>query len=184
MSSFINEEVSHQHSLETLNVFQEYDDFMESIDSVVDLGCGEGRDLEWWATRMTREDNPKPLNITCVGVDAVNNLKISTTYQNISFQQTNFEENIHPPKDRQFDILWSHDSFQYAVDPVGTLGKWWHSANEGGMLAIIVPQTTNIKQHKLSFTQESLFEIEYEICQSIIEEIAFDFTDSLSILTN
>lgn len=167
MSSFINEEVSHQHSLETLSIFQEYDDFMESIDSVVDLGCGEGRDLEWWATRTTREDSPKPLNITCVGVDVVNNLKISSSYQNISFQQTNFEENIHPPKNHQFDILWSHDSFQYAVDPVGTLSKWWHCANDGGMLAIIVPQTTNIKQHKLSFTQESYSYYHYSLVNLI-----------------
>ena len=36
---------SHNHSLETLNQLVEYDEFMESITSVVDLGCGNGDDM-------------------------------------------------------------------------------------------------------------------------------------------
>ena len=54
---------SHQHSLETLNQLYEYDDFMLSLRTMVDLGCGSGDDLAWWATRTTRDDNPQPLNI-------------------------------------------------------------------------------------------------------------------------
>jgi len=68
---FANAEASHQHSLETLNMLQEYDEFMESIGTLIDLGCGSGLDTEWWATRVTREDNPRPLNIQCTGVDQI-----------------------------------------------------------------------------------------------------------------
>ena len=36
---------SHKHSLETLNALYQYDDFMSSIGTLVDLGCGNGDDL-------------------------------------------------------------------------------------------------------------------------------------------
>jgi SAM-dependent methyltransferase len=152
---FGNEESSHQHSLETLNILCSYDDFMESIDSVVDFGCGKGLDLEWWATRTTNEDNPKPLNINCTGVDIRNELPVARNYPNITYQKTDFEETIHPPYNRKFDILWCHDAFQYAINPIQTLSNWWSIAAEGAMLAIIVPQTTNIRHHKLAFETPS-----------------------------
>jgi len=155
MSLLINAEASHAHSLHTLNALYEYDDFMESIQTVVDLGCGEGRDIEWWATRTTREENPRPLNIKCTGVDVLDELSVAKKYPNITYQKTDFEGTIYPATNSQFDILWSHDSFQYAINPVTTLSKWWDIASPGGMLAIIVPQTTNIHRHQLSFTQES-----------------------------
>ena len=50
---FRNEEESHQHSLQTLNQLYEYDDFMMSIKTVADLGCGTGKDLIWWATNTS-----------------------------------------------------------------------------------------------------------------------------------
>lgn len=128
---------------------------MESIRTVVDLGCGKGLDLEWWATRTTRDETPLPLNIKCVGVDLLPELEIAKKYQNITYQSTDFETTVYPHKDTKFDILWCHDSFQYAINPLQTLSKWWHVASDGAMLALIVPQTTNIRHHKLAFTQES-----------------------------
>ena len=92
MKKFITAEESHQHALETLNQLQEYDEFMESIQTFVDLGCGDGLDLEWWATRTTREDNPQPLNIKCTGVDLTSDLPKAKEYANITYQQNNFEE--------------------------------------------------------------------------------------------
>lgn len=155
MSLLANEEQSHAHSLETLNALYEYDDFMESITSVVDLGCGKGKDIEWWATRTTRDDNPRPLNIKCTGVDILDELVIARDHPNVTYQKTDFEGPIYPPKGSKFDILWCHDSFQYAINPVTTLTNWWNITSEGGMLVLIVPQTTNIHRHQLSFTQES-----------------------------
>lgn len=155
MSLLPNPEQSHIHSLKTLNALYEYDDFMESISTVVDLGCGVGLDLEWWATRTTRDDNPRPLNIKCTGVDVLDEVLIAKKYPNVTYQKTDFEDTIYPPGNNKFDILWSHDSFQYAISPVTTLSNWWNIASDGAMLSVIVPQTTNIRRHQLAFTQES-----------------------------
>lgn len=155
MTFFINEEQSHTHSLELLNGLYEYSEFMESIVSMVDLGCGNGRDIEWWATRTTNEDNPKPLNINCVGVDILPGLLVAHEYSNITYQKTDFEETITPPNSRKFDVLWCHDAFQYCVNPLSTLAKWKQIANDNAMLVLTVPQTTNVKQTRFDFTQPS-----------------------------
>lgn len=153
--TFRNAEESHAHSLTTLNMLYEYDDFMSSIGTVVDLGCGSGLDLEWWATRTTRDDAREPLNIDCIGVDLNPHLSIAKKYPNVTYQSVDFETQIHPKQKKLFDILWCHDAFQYALDPVGTLSRWWHIASPGAMLALIVPQTTNVQARKYQFVQES-----------------------------
>ena len=141
---------SHQHSLETLNQLFEYDDFMLSIRTMVDLGCGTGDDLVWWATRETRDDVPEPLNIQCVGVDLAENLPVAHDHKNITYQRNNFEDKIHAPADG-FDILWCHDAFQYARDPIQTLSNWWHIASPGGMLSLTIPLTQQIHRRQLSY---------------------------------
>jgi SAM-dependent methyltransferase len=153
--TFRNAEESHAHSLQTLNMLYEYDDFMSSIGTVVDLGCGAGTDLEWWATRTTREDTPQPLNIDCIGVDLAPQLTIAKKYSNITYQCVDFETTIIPKKKKLFDILWCHDAFQYAIDPIETLSRWWHIANDSAMLAVIVPQTTNFQARQQVFTQST-----------------------------
>jgi 2-polyprenyl-3-methyl-5-hydroxy-6-metoxy-1,4-benzoquinol methylase len=75
--TFKNSQESHEHSLETLNLLYEYDDFMRSIKTVADIGCGQGLDLEWWATRTTRDDDATPLNIECIGVDIVDQVHVA-----------------------------------------------------------------------------------------------------------
>ena len=81
--SFSSAQESHLHSLETLELFYSYSDFMESIDSVCDLGCGkEGLDLEWWATReVDADDVIIPLNINCHGVDKINKTLAKNKYK-------------------------------------------------------------------------------------------------------
>jgi SAM-dependent methyltransferase len=139
---------SHQHSLETLNQLYEYDDFMASIRTMIDLGCGSGEDLMWWATLTTRDDNPEPLNIKCRGIDI--GQKPPIEHENISYQQGNFEDAIVAP-DSGFDVLWCHDAFQYAINPIQTLSDWWHIASPGGMLALTVPVTQQIHRRQLSY---------------------------------
>ena len=151
--TFRNAEESHAHSLQTLNMLYEYDDFMASIDTMVDLGCGTGMDLEWWATRTTREDVPKPLNIDCIGVDLAPQLAIAKKYPNIIYQPVDFETQIYPKKKKLFDVLWCHDAFQYALNPIETLSRWWYTASDGAMLAIVVPQTTNFQARQQMFVQ-------------------------------
>jgi len=141
-------QISVRPSLTILNALHEFDDFMESIRTLVDLGCGTGEDLEWWASATTRDEQRTPLNIKCTGVDLSQTLSLSKKYPNISYQRTDFEQTINAPQNL-FDILWCHDAFQYCMDPINTLGKWRQISSDGAMLVIAVPQTLQIKKQKL-----------------------------------
>ena len=151
--TFRNAEESHAHSLETLNALYEYDDFMLSIQTLADLGCGTGLDLAWWATRTTRDENPEPLNIRCTGFEQSDSFKQSNLPKCISFQFGNFEDSTIFPKKRKFDVLWCHDAFQYCINPLETLKLWNNCTNVNGVIVIIVPQTQNIKNKNLNFYQ-------------------------------
>lgn len=141
---------SHNHSLETLNQLYEYDDFMFSIKTVVDLGCGSGDDLAWWATRTTRDEAAMPLDIQCTGIDLFDKFALTKKYSNVSYQQANFEDKIQAPE-LGFDILWCHDSFQFAINPLQTLRQWYDIGSVGAMLAIAVPVTQRIHQRQLDY---------------------------------
>jgi SAM-dependent methyltransferase len=149
---FKNHEEAHAHSLETLDMLYEYDDFMASIKTVVDLGCGSGQDLYWWATRTTRNEYAQPLNIKCYGVDIAED--IAAQHTNIAYQAVDFEKEIVVPSDK-FDILWCHNAFQYAVNPIQTLTNWRTISSPGAMLCLSIPQTTNTYFRDLDFTQQS-----------------------------
>lgn len=152
---FRNVNENHSHSLQTLNMFYEYDDFMESIQSVIDLGCGDGLDLEWWATRTTRDEVPIPLNIRCTGVDLFDQFPMAKKHRNIRYQQVDFEGDIAVNSEKLYDIAWCHNAFQYAVTPLETLKKWRAIVSKNGMLILIMPQTTNFEQRQSNFYQES-----------------------------
>lgn len=152
---FNRPEDSHKHSLRTLESLYEYDDFMESVASVIDLGCGQALDLVWWATRTTRHDNPEPLNIRCIGLDLGDVPSSIKKYPNISYQQLDFEGQINVYRDSKYDVLWCHDAFQYAIDPLNTLVRWRDIADDNAMLIIILPQTMNIQGKHTDFIQPS-----------------------------
>lgn len=141
---------SHKHSLDTLNLLYRYDDFMLSIKTVLDLGCGNGDDLEWWATRTTRDENPQPLNIRCTGVDVAPELSLTTQYNHIFYQSGDFETEL-PLTPQGYDILWCHDSFQYAQSPLQTLSRWWKLGSAGSMLYLAVPVTQRIYRNQLEY---------------------------------
>lgn len=149
---FSSDADSHAHSLQTLDVLYEYDDFMESVGIMADLGCGRGLDLEWWATRTTRDEQKRPLNIKCIGIDQPPKLAMAGNYPNIQYQSQDFEQSILRQK-RKFDLLWCHNSFQYVINPFSTLAHWWHATEKDSMLVIIVPQTTNIEFKAQAFDQ-------------------------------
>ena len=147
---FIHPGDSHNHSLQVLNALYEYDDFMASVSSMIDLGCGTGEDLVWWATATTRDEVPEPLNIRCYGIDQTSAPVAIKPYLNIAYRQGSFEETI-VPHPGGFDVLWCHDAFQYAVNPLQTLSQWWHMTSAGGMLVMSVPQTILVHQRQLAY---------------------------------
>jgi len=148
--SFATTKSTERHSLQILNQLYQYDDFMASVASVVDLGCGTGEDLEWWATATTRDDMPEPLNIQCVGVDLIEQLPLARKHANMTYQRRDFETELSAPK-KGFDVLWCHDAFHLALNPIKTLSNWWHLGNDGAMLVISVPQTVLVHQRKLAY---------------------------------
>ena len=148
--TFTRPDDSHKHSLETLSQLYQYDDFMASIRTVLDLGCGNGDDLEWWATRTTREDSPQPLNIRCTGIDLSPELTLTKRHNNIFYHSSDFENTI-PSTPSGFDVLWCHDAFQYAHAPVATLSQWWHLASPGAMLYLAIPTTQRVHRNQLDY---------------------------------
>jgi len=151
---FATAESSHAHSMTVLSQFYEHDDFMSSIGTLIDMGCGDGRDLEWWATRTTRDDVPVPLNIRCTGVDTRDSLPIAHKYKNITYHRQDFEQTFQINK--KFDVVWCHDAFQYVIDPFSTLKNWRDITHEGGMLCISVPQNTVMEFNTQAFDQPDL----------------------------
>lgn len=149
---FDSDQHSHAHSRETLDLLYEYDDFMQSVGSMIDMGCGTGLDLEWWATRTTRDGSDTPLDIRCTGIDLAPELSLPKKYKNIRYYSQDFEHVIIQNLKR-FDIIWCHDSFQRVIDPFRTLRQWRDVTNPDGMLILIVPQTTNIESRTQAFDQ-------------------------------
>ena len=149
---FASNNESHQHSLETLTLLQVHSSFMESVDTLCDMGCGSGADLEWWATCTVacEDESELLLEINCLGVDTNKELSAVHKHDNIQFLSGDFE-NI--TIDKKQDVIWCHDSFQFAINPLQTLGHWYNVLDTDGMLVLLIPQTTNIKYNRQSFVQ-------------------------------
>ncbi len=146
-SSFTNPLHSHEHSLQTLNLLYEYDDFMESVATVVDLGSGSDLlDIEWWTTRTTRDEEKIPLEIQGTAVD----LELpDRAVDHVSF----VKHDIHTlfENKRQFDVLWCHDVFQYLHNPYQALASWRNIADDDAMLVLAFPQTVNMVYNTQAF---------------------------------
>jgi len=148
MALFKNSHASHDHSLEVLNVIYGYDSFLDGITSIADMGCGDGLDVNWWATLCTRDDPPEPRNIKIYAVDSdIKQLEPDiAAMSNVIPIEGNFCERVVPTN---VDLIWSHDSFQYAADPFLCLRGWRQTLNVNGMLMLTVPQTTYMYNNRL-----------------------------------
>lgn len=138
---------SHQHSLRTLELISAYDDFMDNLQVICDMGCGHGLDILWWATASFTDDEDRvhPRNYKCFGVDLDTSKVPKDKPRNLHLVQRDFET---PSVSVKIDLMWSHDSFSYALNPLSTLKVWNEQMNENGMLVLAVPQTTNIVYNK------------------------------------
>tara|TARA_B100001057_G_C22870849_1_gene958741 strand:+ start:1066 stop:1830 length:765 start_codon:yes stop_codon:yes gene_type:complete len=148
-SSFTSQEQAFQHSKKhILDLFYQYDDFMESIGRVIDLGCDtEAFNMLWFANATTRDGQELSLNIKCVGQSDID--KLLTKHNSISFQK-GAPEMLSKTK-KKFDILYCHDTLQFIVDPYQALRNWWNIANKDAMLVIAVKQTTNVEFNMLEY---------------------------------
>jgi SAM-dependent methyltransferase len=161
---FKTDQDSHNHSLQTLNLIANYDDFMDSIRVIADVGCGAGLDTNWWATKTYTDDNDVqvPYNYTVYGIDK--NLGTAPgTFQseNIRWLEQDYN-NLN--SNLRADVIWSHDSFRFSTNPIETLRLWNQTLNTDGMLVLIVPQTVNIAYNKLVTTSLSHSYFSYNIC--------------------
>jgi SAM-dependent methyltransferase len=154
MALFKNAYDSHQHSLNILNLIYGYDSFLDNILTVADMGCGQGLDSYWWGNLETRDDPPEPRNYIVYAVDKdIGRLEPEVlATKNIIPIEGDFEERLLP---RDVDIIWAHDSFQYARDPFKCLATWKRSMNINGMLIMAVPQTTYLLNNRLVVANHS-----------------------------
>jgi SAM-dependent methyltransferase len=155
MALFKNAYASHEHSLEILNMLYGYDTFLDNLQVIADMGCGRGLDVEWWATLETRDDPPEPHNYRVYAVDQdIDQIEpdILANNKNIVPLKGDFEGRIVP---REVDLIWAHDSFQYARNPLQCLASWKSTLNQNGMLVIAVPQTTYLQNNRLVIRNHS-----------------------------
>ena len=163
MTQFANPHLSHDHSLEILNLLYGYDSFLDSLTVIGDMGCGSGLDAAWWATLETRDDPPEPRNYRVYAVDRTLNKiddEIRAT-ENIRWIEGNFEEYGILPE--LLDLVWAHDSFQFVTSPLHTLSVWNRQMNNNGMLVMALPQTINYAYNRLTFRTHSYSYYNYNI---------------------
>ena len=153
MVLFKNPEQSHDHSLKTLDLIYKYDDYLDSLTVIADMGRGAGHDVRWWATLETRDDPPEPHNYIVYAVDQ-NTQRIEDDVlklKNVIPIQGNFEEPILP---RKVDLIWAHNVFQTVMDPFKCLVAWKETMSVNGMLVLSIPQSTyfDSRANKLMIT--------------------------------
>jgi SAM-dependent methyltransferase len=157
MDQFSNGYQSHEHSLEVLGLIERFNDFMDSITSIADMGCGEGLDVNWWARKEyieTTEDAQgnihetlRPHNYRVYAVDKnIAQIDKESLPDTVNYIQGDFEK---PLLSRPVDFMWCHNSFQYATNPLNTLKIWNEQMVENGMLYIGMPVQSSYKHNRL-----------------------------------
>ena len=111
-----------QHHVFALEFLEQID--LNSFQSIIDLGCGDGDETEWFIARGKES----------VGVDLI--------VPDGSFVKANFH--ALPFGDREFDAAWSHHALEHTPNPLDALMEWGRVVKDGGLLFLTVPQIDNI----------------------------------------
>jgi hypothetical protein len=167
---------SHDHSLRVLEILTGYDSFIDSLTVIVDMGAGAGLDINWWATLETRDEEPLPLNYDCYAVDT-NISRLDGLPSNVTVMQQDFETVKLPKK---ADVIWCHDAFQFALNPMATLKNWNEQMNVNGMLMLILPQTSNHEYNRFMNRVYDFQYFNYNVCNLLymLAVNGFDCKDS------
>lgn len=132
---------SRLHSQAFLELLQQYPTMMETIDNVIDVGCGEGFASCWWANVDDGdEEKPTPLEIDVTAIDKENSFKEKYEHENIKFVQSNVFD--YEPE-HTFDVVWAHSVLQQTTNPLKFLHKMNNFCNMGGMMCLTMPTTVN-----------------------------------------
>lgn len=135
-----------RHALKVLNQLREYDSFLDSLHTIVDMGCGTGEDITWWATLESRDDPPVPYNYNCFAVDR-DEIKLSNVPDLINVHKLQKDFNTRSVS-VQADLMWAHDSLQYSTNPIETLKVWNEQMNVDAMLILCIPQHSGVADNK------------------------------------
>ena len=147
MAQFNNPHDSHTHSLTILSQIRKFDDFMESLTSIADMGCGSGMDINWWASQENLLfQPPKPFNYRCYAIDT-NIKQIENVPKNVHIVEGDFEARTLLPK--PVDLIWCHNTFQYCINPMNTLKLFNQQLVENGVLYLCIPTHRITKNNKL-----------------------------------
>jgi SAM-dependent methyltransferase len=144
MFTVINPEQSHRHAVETLTALNRYQDFMDNIKIVADMGCGTGLDAEWWG-RLTKDDGTSR-NIQVNAIDRKLEWHSLSRNDNINYIEADFSTSGLEPNSH--DLVWAHNSLQYSLSPIGTLIHWHSILKPDGMLLVTVPFNFKIYNNK------------------------------------
>ena len=145
MELFKSPEQSHEHSMEVLSLIYDHDDFMESLTSIADVGCGHGQDIFWWSMVQNREESPTPYNYRCLAIDKNIKQYAMPIPDNLKLIQDDFSTcKLSKP----VDLVWCHDSLQYVENPFSAIKNFNSMLSEGGVLVLMVPQTVNIEHNR------------------------------------
>jgi hypothetical protein len=175
---FRNSAESHEHSLRILEILTGYDAFLDSLSTVADMGCGAGHDIDWWANLATRDDEPQPYNYNCYAIDRDLTQLIPLLPANVIPIKSNFEKKIE--LEHSVDLMWCHDAFQYALNPLKTLKQWNEMMTVNGMLIMMLPQTSGYEYNRfVNRVHDNQF-FSYNVCNLLymLAVNGFDCRDS------
>jgi len=163
MAQFKNPQESHQHSRQTMDLIYEFDTFLDSLEVIADMGCGRGIDANWWATLATRDDPPEPRNYFTYAVDR-DISRIDPEYKKLKNFKAIESDYSTVKIPRPIDLIWCHDSFQYAINPIDTLRHWNSLMTPDGMLVMIVKQSISYEYNRIVTRAENYCYHNYNIC--------------------
>ena len=145
MSIKLDDATSHAYALETLNMLNQYQDFLDNIKNLADMGCGTGTASQWWAN-LTKLDGSTYRDIKVNAVDINLDLRSVLRHPNINYITADFSDSTLPNESQ--DFIWAHNSFQFSRNPFHTLTHWYDIMTVEGMLLIAIPYCFSIRTHR------------------------------------